>query len=108
MILKSFNVDKLKVHIHDTRVSMGEQVAHEFAAYIGGVPKGNRCFGSLFEFCGTVVGKGEAVAVAALFVSGLAAGFCPRNTIQAMDTFRQNLQTVYPNANILYDEAVTA
>ena len=34
MILKSFNVDKLKVHIHDTRVSMGEQVAHEFAAYL--------------------------------------------------------------------------
>ena len=34
MILKSFNVDKLKVHIHDTRVSMGEQVAREFAAYL--------------------------------------------------------------------------
>ena len=28
------------------------------------------------------------LAVAALFVSGLAAVFCPRNTIQAMDTFR--------------------
>ena len=27
---------------------------------------------------------------------------------EAMDTFRQNLQTVYPSANILYDEAVTA
>ena len=34
MILKSFKVDKLKVHIHDTRVSMGEQVAAEFAAYL--------------------------------------------------------------------------
>ena len=27
---------------------------------------------------------------------------------EAMDTFRQNLQTVYPSASILYDEAVTA
>ena len=32
MILKSFTVDKLNVHIHDTRASMGDQVAHEFAA----------------------------------------------------------------------------
>lgn len=34
MILKSFNVNKLKVHIHDTRASMGEQVAREFASYL--------------------------------------------------------------------------
>ena len=27
---------------------------------------------------------------------------------EAMDTFRQNLQSVYPSASILYDEAVTA
>ncbi len=34
MILKSFKVDKLNVHIHDTRVSMGEQVATDFASYL--------------------------------------------------------------------------
>ena len=34
MILKSFKVDRLNVHIHDTRVSMGEQVAREFAAHL--------------------------------------------------------------------------
>ena len=32
MILKSFKVDRLNVHIHDTRASMGDQVASEFAA----------------------------------------------------------------------------
>lgn len=34
MLLKTKKVDKLDVFVHDTRTSMGEQVAHDFADYL--------------------------------------------------------------------------
>lgn len=34
MILKEIKVDNLDVYVHDTRASMGEQVAADFAAYL--------------------------------------------------------------------------
>ena len=34
MILKELKVDRLDVYVHDTRASMGEQVARDFASYL--------------------------------------------------------------------------
>ena len=34
MILKTAKIDRLDVYVHDTRASMGEQVAGDFAAYL--------------------------------------------------------------------------
>ena len=34
MILKTLKKDRLDVYVHDTRASMGEQVAHDFANYL--------------------------------------------------------------------------
>ena len=37
MILKELKVDNLDVYVHDTRASMGDQVAADFAAYLRGL-----------------------------------------------------------------------